>query len=257
MDLRWVLTSKSLWVETLLQGLLSELNLLSLLELIILSDLSLLVVVFVGLQLDNNVEEVGGLGLQLIRVQGVEVEGLDLDAEGHLHLLVELFLGLGHLLASISDSISTTSSALLLAASLLLLCFEHSLALALGLLHALLLLLSLLGLLLSLLLSDLLLLGLLLLGNLLFLLSSDLLPLGLLLLQSLELLLLLSTLLAPFVDVLLQLLIKLRLLHASLGLGKSLISLLGGVRLSLLLIILVIRHDCVCVCADLSQILPN
>merc|ERR1712198_648393 len=80
-------------------------------------------------------------------------------------------------------------------------------------------------------------------GQLLLLLGSDLLPLGLLLLQALELFLLLDALFSPLVDVLLQLLVELGLLEASLGLGEGLISFLGGVGGGLLLIELVVRHD--------------
>merc|ERR1719239_1565490 len=69
-----VLAGQSLGVETLLHGLLSELDLLSLLqflELVVLGHLPLLKVVFVGLQGDNDVEQLLSLVLQLVRVHGV------------------------------------------------------------------------------------------------------------------------------------------------------------------------------------------
>merc|ERR1712242_180016 len=99
-----VLANKGLGVETLLQGLLSQLGLLPLLQLLEVPLLLLpllLVVVLVGLQLDDNVEQLGGLSLQVVSVHGVEFEGLDSDGEGNLLLLLQLLLGLGHLLAGI------------------------------------------------------------------------------------------------------------------------------------------------------------
>merc|ERR1712107_170148 len=75
-DLGWVLASESLGVETLLEGLPSELNLLSLLEFlefVVLGHTSLLKVVFVSLKLNNDVEEILSFSLELIRVHGVEV----------------------------------------------------------------------------------------------------------------------------------------------------------------------------------------
>merc|ERR1712107_841978 len=181
-DLGWVLASESLGVETLLEGLLSELNLLSLLEFVVLGHTSLLKVVFVSLKLNNDVEEILSFSLELIRVHGIEIQGLDFDGEGDLHLLVELLLGLGHLFASVGDSGAASGGAGLLGGSSLLLLgllgLEHLLALSLGLFHSLLLFLGLLGLLLGLFLSDLFLFFLLLHGELLLLFSSDLLPLA-------------------------------------------------------------------------------
>merc|ERR1711970_1256078 len=222
-DLGWVFACESLRVESLLDGLVSELDLLSFLQflkLIILSKSSLFIVIFVGLKGDNGVPQSAGFALQLIRVHGIEVKGLDTDAQRGLHLLLNLFLGVGHLSAGIKGR------GLLFLASLLLLGGHHLLPLALSLLEPLLFLLSLLGLLLGLFLPQFLLLFPLLHGKLLFLLSSDFLPLGLFVLHPLELFLLLGPLFSPLIDVFLQLLIELTLLGAMLGLGKRLISLL-------------------------------
>merc|ERR1711910_319657 len=161
-----VLANKGLRVKTLLQGLLSQLSLLPLLQLLEVPLLLLpllLVVVLVSLKLDHDVEQLGGLGLQVVGVHGLKVQGLDSDGEGDLLLFL-----------------------------------EHLLPLGLGLLKALLLLLSLSGPLVSLLFPQLLLLFLLLLVELLLLLGSDLLPLGLLLLQLLQLLLFLLPGGSPF-----------------------------------------------------------
>merc|ERR1719394_1504536 len=209
-DGRGVLAAESLRVESLLQGLLSQLSLLPLLQLvqlIILGDSSLLVVVFVGFKGNDNVEQLLRLVFQVISVHGVEVEGLDSDGEGDLLLLLQLLLGLGHLTPGISSGTSGllgTSSTLLVR----LLSLKHLLPLGLGLLKALLLLFGLLGLLLVFILPQLLLLFLLLLAELLLLLGPDLLPLSLLLLQLLQLLLFLLPGLSPLIDVLLEGLIE-------------------------------------------------
>merc|ERR1719151_110276 len=178
-----VLANKGLRVKTLLQGLLSQLSLLSLLQLLkvpLLVHPLLLVVVLVGLQLDDNVEQLGGLSLQVVGVHGVELEGLDSDGEGDLLLLLQLLLGLGHLLAGVV-ALSASSGLLGGSASLVSMAsIEHLLPLGLGLFQTLLLLLSLSGPLVCLLLP--------LLVELLLLLGPDLLPLGLLLLQLLQLL---------------------------------------------------------------------
>merc|ERR1719232_2056710 len=204
--------AEGLGVESLLDGLVSELKLSPLvkfLELVVLVAPPLLEVVFVSLKFNNCVPDGVGLVPQLIRVHGVEGEGLDADTKGDLHLLLDLLLGLGHLLPGVHGG-----SGLLLA-SLLLLGGEHLLPLPLSLLHELLLLLG-LGLpLLFLLPLDLQLLGPLLLSDLLLLLGPDLLPLGLFLLEPLELLLLLGSLVSPLDDVVLQLGIELGLLGLS------------------------------------------
>merc|ERR1719228_2310491 len=178
--------------------------------------------------------------------KALKVQGFDLDAKRQLHLLSQLLLGLGHLFAGISHTDTSASSAGLLGSTSLLLLgllgLKHLLALGLSLLHPLFLLLILLGLLFSLLFADFLFLFLLLLGQFLLLLSTNLLPLGLLFLQALQLFLLLASLLSPLIDVLSELLIQFGLLDASLCLGKSLISLLGGVGGGLFLIKLVVRH---------------
>merc|ERR1719365_433129 len=196
-----VLANKGLRVKTLLQGLLSQLGLLPLLQLIQVPLLLLpllLVVVLVGLQLNDNVEQLGGLSLQVVGVHGVEFEGLDSDGEGDLLLFLQLLLGLGHLLAGII-ALSASSGLLGCSAGLVgLLGIKHLLPLGLGLFQALLLLLGLSGPLVCLLLPQLLLLFLLLLVELLLLLGPDLLPLCLLLLQLLQLLFLLLPGLPPF-----------------------------------------------------------
>merc|ERR1719225_457306 len=139
------------------------------------------------------------LALHLVRVQGLQVQGLDSDAQGDLLLLLQLLLGLGQLLAGVRDGASGNGLLLVQSISLLgLLGLQHLLPLGLGLFQPLLLLLGLLGLPLTLLLLQLLLLLSLLLVELLLLLSSDLLPLGLLLLQLGELVLLLLPGLSPF-----------------------------------------------------------
>merc|ERR1712142_97661 len=237
-DLGRVLAGEGLGIETLLDGLVSQLNLLSLLQLlefIVLGKLTLFIIVFVSLQGEDGVPQISGLGLQLVRVHGVKVEGLDSDAERDLHLLLDLFLGLGHLSSGIK------SGSLLFLASLLLLCSHHFLSLSLCFFQPL-LFFCLLGFLLSLLFPQLVLFFLLLCGKLLLLLSSDLLSLGLLLLHLLELLFLLVPLFSPLIDVLPQLFVQLSLFDSGLGLGKGLIPLLGGVGPGLLLIILVVRH---------------
>merc|ERR1711971_1173686 len=144
--------AEGLGVESLLDGLVSELKLSPLvkfLELVVLVDPPLLEVVFVSLKFNNCVPDGVGLVPQLIRVHGVEGEGLDADTKGDLHLLLDLLLGLGHLLPGVHGG-----SGLLLPLSLL---HELLLLLSLGLplLFLLPLDLQLLG---SLLLSDLLLL---------------------------------------------------------------------------------------------------
>merc|ERR550534_1545000 len=167
-DLGRVLAGKGLRVKTLLEGLGSELSLLSLLELLqvkLLGKLPLLVVIPVSLKLDDGLEEVLSLGLHLIRVHGLKLKGLDSDGKGNLLLLLKLLLGLGELLAGIIAGSTSNRLLLLVGVSLLgLLGIKHLLPLSLGLLKALLLLLSLLGLPLSLFLLHLLLLLKLLLG---------------------------------------------------------------------------------------------
>merc|ERR1712203_802186 len=73
-DLGWVLAGEGLGVETLLQCLGSELSLLSLLQFLeieFLGQFSLLVIVFVSLQLDDGLEQVLNLALHLVRVQSL------------------------------------------------------------------------------------------------------------------------------------------------------------------------------------------
>merc|ERR1711883_7982 len=170
-----VLLGEGLGVETLLDRLVPQLQLLplcQLLELVILVELSLLVVILVGLQGDNGVPDLVGFVLQLFRVHLVKGQGLDTDGQGDLHLLLDLLLRLGHLFASVHGGSRGLLASLLLSG-------EHLLPFPLVLLHLLLLGLSLCFLLFLLLPLDLLLLCSLLRCLLLLLLSTDLLPGGL------------------------------------------------------------------------------
>merc|ERR1712050_496742 len=124
----WVLSNKCFWVKTLLQCLLSELSLLSFLEFLqvkLLGKLSLFIIILVSLKLNNDVEDFSCLSLELIRVHGIKLKGLQSDAEGNLLLLLQLLLGLCHFPASIATS--STSNRLLLISSFLtsLLGFKH------------------------------------------------------------------------------------------------------------------------------------
>merc|ERR1719411_2139982 len=101
--------------------------------------------VLVSLQLDDNVEQLSGLSLEVIRVHGIEVKGLNSDGKGDLLLFLKLLLGLGHLLTGII-ALSASSGLLGGSASLVgLLGIKHLLPLSLSLLQALLLLLGLSG----------------------------------------------------------------------------------------------------------------
>merc|ERR1719312_1159529 len=104
----------SLRIKTLLQGLLSELSLLPFLQFLqvkFLGKLPLFIVIFVCLKLNDDVEDLSSLGLELIRVHGLKLQGLQSDAEGNLLLLLKLLLGLCHFPAGITTS--TTSNRLL------------------------------------------------------------------------------------------------------------------------------------------------
>merc|ERR1711892_289171 len=207
-----VLASEGLGVKTLLDGLVSHLKLLSLsqlFELVLLVLVSLLKVVFVGLQRHDGVPDVIGLGSKLVRVHRLKRQGLDANSQGDPHLFLNLFLGLGHLFPGIhGGGIGLLSS--------LLLCGHNLLPLDLCLL----------------------------LGLLLLLLRPDLLPLGLLLLQPLQLFLLLGPLIPPLADVILELLVELIFVESSFLLCEGLISLHGGVGGGL---IFVVRHVDSCV----------
>merc|ERR1719495_2223562 len=205
-----VFANKGLRVKTLLKSLLSELSLLPLLEFLqvkLLGKFPLFIVIFVLLKLNNDVEDLVGLGLKLIRVHGIKFKRLDSDAEGNLLFLLKLFLGLGHFSASIS---TRSSNGFLLVSTFFLglLGFKHLLSLGFSFLEALFLFFGFLGLLLIFFLSKLLFFLLLLLIQLLLLLSSDLLPLSLLLFELLELIFLLLPGLSPFCDVFLQLCVE-------------------------------------------------
>merc|ERR1712004_220753 len=132
-----VLLGEGLRVKTLLDRLVPLLQLLplrELLQLVILIKLPLLIVVLVCLQLEYCVPDLLSLGLQLVRVHGIKVEGLDADPQRDLHLLLHLLLGLGHLLASVHRRTRGLLASLLLGG-------HHLLPLDLRLLHRLLLLL--------------------------------------------------------------------------------------------------------------------
>merc|ERR1711970_1314594 len=204
-----VFANEGLWVKTLLQGLLSELSLLPLLQFLevkLLCQLPLLIIIFVSLQCNNNIEKFIRLSFELIRVQSFKFKRLYSDAQGNFFFLFQLFFGLGHFFAGIIGRAS--SSRFLLSTFGCLLSFKHLLTLGLSFFKALFLFFSFLGLLFSFLLSEFLFLFLLLLVEFLLLFSSDLLPFGLLLLQLFKLLLFLFPGLSPFCDVLLQLAVK-------------------------------------------------
>merc|ERR1712018_508173 len=174
-------------------------------------------IVFLSLKPDNGLPKLLGFALELVRVHGLHVQRLDSDGKGDFLLLLQLFLGLGHLAASVLDIGNTTTrgfGATALASGLLLflLGLHHGLPLHFGLLQPLLFLLGLLGLLFILFLAEPLLLFLLLLSQFLLLLGPDLLALGLLLLEPLQFLFLLGTLFTPFVDVFAQLFVQFALL---------------------------------------------
>merc|ERR1719337_186552 len=84
-DLWWIFASKSFRVQAFLHGLLSELLLLSLLELfeiVVLSLLSFFKIVFFSLEADNGIPEFGSFVCKLVTIHGVQVKGLDADGEG-------------------------------------------------------------------------------------------------------------------------------------------------------------------------------
>merc|ERR1719384_2998273 len=137
-DLGRVLANKSLGVKTLLQGLGSELSLLSLLQFLqveLLGELPLFIVILVSLHLDDGLEELLSLGLELIRVHLLKSEGLDSDAQGDLLLLLKLLLSHGEFLAGIISRSTSNRLLLLSSVSLLgLLGLQHLLSLCLSLL---------------------------------------------------------------------------------------------------------------------------
>merc|ERR1719499_3043710 len=174
-----VFANKGLRVKTLLKSLLSELSLLSLLEFLqvkLLGKFPLFIVIFVLLKLNNDVEDLVGLGLEPIRVHGIKFKRLDSDAEGNLLLLLKLFLGLGHFSASIIGRASGYRFLLVATILLGLLSFKHLLSGSFSFFKLLLLFFSLLGLLFIFLLPELLFLFLLLLVQLLQASSSFLQP---------------------------------------------------------------------------------
>merc|ERR1719431_2100659 len=170
----WVLSNKGPGIKTLLQGLLSELGLLSFLQFLqvkFLSKLPLFIVIFVCFKLNNDVEDLSSLSLELIRVHGFKLQGLQSDAEGNLLLLLELLLGLCHFPTGISTT-TTSNRLLLISTSSCFLGFKHFLSLCFSFFKLFLLFF----------------LFLLLLVELLFLFSSNFFPFCLLFLQLLQLL---------------------------------------------------------------------
>merc|ERR1719412_2067791 len=139
--LGWVVSNKGIGVESLLQGLLSQLGLLPFLEFLEGEDLFgllLLHVVSVGFELNGHVVELFSLLSQLIRSKFFEGEGLDSDAKSDLLLFFEPLLGFAHLFAGIAG-ISVTLGCLSEASLLFLLCLKHGLSLGLGFFQQLLL----------------------------------------------------------------------------------------------------------------------
>merc|ERR1719412_1528277 len=204
--LGWVVSNKGIGVESLLQGLLSQLGLLPFLEFLEGEDLFcllLLHVVSVGFELNGHVVELFSLLSQLIRSQFFEGEGLNSDAKSDLLLFFELLLGFAHFLAGITG-VSVTLASLSEASLLFFLCLKHGLSLGLGFFQQLLLGFGFLLPLLSLLLFRLLLLLLLLLVEFFLLLGPDLFPLGLFVLELLQLLLFGFPRFLPFCDVFLE-----------------------------------------------------
>merc|ERR1719270_2681893 len=169
--------------------------------------LPLFIVIFVCLELNNDAKDLSSLGLELIRVHGLKLQGLQSDTEGNLLLLLKLLLGLCHFPAGITTS-TTSNRLLFVCTSTCLLGFKHFFSLCFCFLKLFLLFFCFFGFLFILLLSELLLFLFLLLVKLLFLLSSDFFPLCLLFLQLLQLLLLLLPGLSPFSNVFLQLAVK-------------------------------------------------
>merc|ERR1712106_445457 len=152
----WVLSNESLWVKTLLQGLLSELSLLPLLQFLqvkFLGKSSLFIIILVSLKLNNNVEDLSSLSLEFIGVHGINLKGLQSDAKGNLLLFFKLFLGLCHFSAGISTG-STSNRLLLVCSSSSLLGFKHFFPCGFSFFKLLLLFFSFLGLLFVLFLSE-------------------------------------------------------------------------------------------------------
>merc|ERR1712173_501607 len=156
-DLWGVFSGEGLRVQSLLHGLLSELLLLSLLELfeiVVLPLLPLFEVILFSLETDNGVPQFGGFAAELVAVHGVQVQRFDADGQGDFLLLLQLFLGLGHLATGVLNVANTAvgffGSALGALAGgllLLLLSLHHGLPFLFSLLQPLPLLLGFLGLL--------------------------------------------------------------------------------------------------------------
>merc|ERR1719481_918081 len=84
------------WVKTLLHRLVPQLDLLPLMqlfELIILVHVSLLIVILVCLKAYDGVPDLICFVPQLVGVHGVQLQRLNTNTEGNLHLLLDLLLG--------------------------------------------------------------------------------------------------------------------------------------------------------------------
>merc|ERR1712141_654660 len=130
-NLGWIFSCKGFGVQAFLHGLLSELLLLSLLELfeiVVLSFLSLFKIVFFSLLTYNGIPKFSSLVVELFAIHGVQVQRLDADGQGNFLFLFQLLFGFGHFTAGILDishsavgflwSLSTLSSSLSLLLSL-------------------------------------------------------------------------------------------------------------------------------------------
>merc|ERR1712183_119919 len=83
---------------------------------VVLSLLSFLKIVFLGLESDNGIPKLLGFAGELVGVHSINIEGFDSDGEGDFLFLFQLFFGFGHLPACILDisaalHFSTTSLA--------------------------------------------------------------------------------------------------------------------------------------------------
>merc|ERR1711862_65 len=87
-----VFANKCFGVQTLLQGLLSQLGLLPLLQVQFLCEFSLFIIIFVCFKLDNYIEDLCCLCFQLIRVHGFKLQWFYSDREGDLLFLLKLLL---------------------------------------------------------------------------------------------------------------------------------------------------------------------
>lgn len=93
----WVFAGQSFWVKTLLQSFVSQLLLLSflqLLQVVVLTFLSFFQIVLFGFQLDDGFPQFGGLDTHSLSAQAVDFQRLDAERQGDLLFFFQLFLGL-------------------------------------------------------------------------------------------------------------------------------------------------------------------